>query len=690
MPQLITDNFRGGLNLTNPSTIDDNQFETLTNMFYSASKRVETRRGIRNFGQPIPQAVTLIDACDATTGWGATDDANTLATGTAIRGDFSLQWNITASGTSATVTKSTISANISGSKGYLSLWLFVPTGFNTNLTNVKFRIGSDSSNYYEWTFPALTENISNYIVFLFSDATTTGSPVDTGITYTRWQATYPAAYANQTGIRMDSIYAYSALSTKPVTSYFFSQRDDTGLRRAIAWCGTNAFLYHEGTTAINGYWEVIDTGLAEFETATGRTTERTRWSADVYRNVIYMCNGIDSYRSWNDVKITTFGAQPKVRYIQYLDDGDRMGGAGEDANPITFYYTAAAPVNAETLNANAVVVGGDQMGKINGLKAVGQVYVVGKDFKKYSIDVTNDTSLPLDPDEGWYSQRSLQVVGRGILHQTRRGIEMLQARNALSGASAMEAESLTDDLRPLIEQINEQYLNSSCSLYIEPYTNYYFTFDTSNDGIPETTLVRSAVVNEPIGGWSQYTYPAIYDYGSYLDEDFVFHYLATRATSGQILEIEYGFNDNGNSYLCDLKTKAFDFNDPRTWKNFNGVGITGLKSLGQDVNVEIYVDGELSYMGTITDSQVLSQSSVANSVGVYPIGVEALSGAAVGNGDIELYKYQVLLGGAQFSSGMTIQVRMYSNVTSIVWTLDQMQIFYDDNVFDLFPTDNFI
>lgn len=686
MPQVAIDKFDGGLSLLNPNIIKDNQFETLTNMFYSNSKRVETRRGIRNFGQPVPQAITFIDECDATTGWSATNDANTLATGTAIRGASSLQWNITASGTSATVTKSTISADISGSKGYVSLWLYVPTGFNTDLTDVKFRLGSDSTNYYEWTFPTLTEDSNNFIVFTFTDATTTGTPVDTTITYARWEATYPAAYGNQTGVKMDAIYAYSALSTKPVTSYFFSQRDDTGLRRAIVWCGTNAFLYHEGTTAINGYWEVIDTALTEFETAEGRTNERTRWSCAVYKNIIYMCNGVDAYRSWNDVTISTYGGQPKVRYLQYLDDGDRIAGGGEDDNPITLYYTDAAPADATTLDSNALVVGGDQLGKINGLKAVGQVFVIGKDRKKYAADVTNESSLPLDPDEGWFSHRSLQVVGRGILHQTRRGIENLQARNALAGASAMESLALSDDLQPLIEAIDEKYLNSSCSWYIEPYKNYYFSFDTSSDGLPDATIVRSALVE----AWSQYSYPSIYDYGEYIDEAFVSHFLATRATSGQVLEIEYGFSDIGNPYLCDLKTKAFDFNDPRTWKNFNAVGITGLKSLGEDINVEVYVDGSLLYIGTITDAQILNTDSPANSVGVYPVGTQALSGAATGTSDIPLYKYQVLLGGAQFASGMTLQVRMYSETMSFVWTLDQLQVFYDNNVFDMFPTSNFI
>jgi len=46
-------------------------------------------------------------------------------------------------------------------------------------------------------------------------------------------------------------------------------------------------------------WASIKSGLAEFETAAGRTTWRTRWDFAVYKNIIYLTNGIDSYASYN-------------------------------------------------------------------------------------------------------------------------------------------------------------------------------------------------------------------------------------------------------------------------------------------------------------------------------------------------------------------------------------------------------
>jgi hypothetical protein len=43
----------------------------------------------------------------------------------------------------------------------------------------------------------------------------------------------------------------------------------------------------------------IKTGLTEYETATGYTAHRTRWDFAVYKNVIYMANGVDAYASYN-------------------------------------------------------------------------------------------------------------------------------------------------------------------------------------------------------------------------------------------------------------------------------------------------------------------------------------------------------------------------------------------------------
>jgi len=53
MPITNIENFRGGLSLVDPSNLEDNEFEVLTNMYYNKDKRIQTRRGVTTFGDAI-------------------------------------------------------------------------------------------------------------------------------------------------------------------------------------------------------------------------------------------------------------------------------------------------------------------------------------------------------------------------------------------------------------------------------------------------------------------------------------------------------------------------------------------------------------------------------------------------------------------------------------------------------------
>ena len=55
------------------------------------------------------------------------------------------------------------------------------------------------------------------------------------------------------------------------------------------------FRYSETTET----WYKIKASLTEYETATGKTTQRTRRDFAVYKNVIYMTNGVDNYASYD-------------------------------------------------------------------------------------------------------------------------------------------------------------------------------------------------------------------------------------------------------------------------------------------------------------------------------------------------------------------------------------------------------
>ena len=84
------------------------------------------------------------------------------------------------------------------------------------------------------------------------------------------------------------------ISTKPVTSYFFHQRDDGNGKYCLAVCGDVMYSYNETESV----WVTIKSWLTELETNTVFNWARTRWDFAVYNNIVYMCNWVDNYASY--------------------------------------------------------------------------------------------------------------------------------------------------------------------------------------------------------------------------------------------------------------------------------------------------------------------------------------------------------------------------------------------------------
>lgn len=409
MPQKVlpirVPDFEGGLNLQEKSIIPDNALSVATNVFYNADKKLQTRRGLTSFGQPIPDAVKVIHNCDTTAGngtWAATDDATALAvdSSTQKRGAGALSFNITVATTGndfATLTNSTLTAvDISTTKGYIGMWIKVPTGALTNFTDCKLRVGSDASNYYEFTISAsqLTEGSFRFVPLLFSAATTTGTPVDTGIDYLLFRVNYTASYTNKTGFEIDDICAYSATSAKPTLSLkYFKASTVAATRYLTANCGTALYEYDETST----YWNVLKTGL----------TEDTRFDMTAYKNIMYFTNGVDNYFSYNGVATTEHtGANTyKGKYLLLANDVGYI--LGDPTVPSTVAYTGGTPADLNTFPNVLVLDEDDSSGKGTGLINLGPIVIGCKEGKIYKINVATPSREQLDYSDGALSDREI-------------------------------------------------------------------------------------------------------------------------------------------------------------------------------------------------------------------------------------------------------------------------------------------
>ena len=465
---------------------------------------------------------------------------------------------------------------------------------------------------------------------------------------------------------------WNSIGSDPITSYFYFKNDITWAWMALCTAWTVMYKYNTWTSD----WDSIKTWLTEFETD---WTTRTRWSFAVYLNIVYMCNWKDAYADYDWTTYTEHWAQPKCRYLIYM--ADSIYWAWADAAPSTIYATTAWAANAETLNANDLVVGWDEMGRINWMKDLGNIQLVFKNKKIYSVAWDLASSQAIDGQNWGYWHRAIQNVENALMYYSDAWVDTVKARGWISWASAMATEPKSNDLRKLLDKITASQYNNNAWAYIAPLNNYYFSFDTWDDSVPDTTLVYSSLV----WAWSQYVQPPVYDYGHFIDSDWNFQYLAASATWWQMFQIETWFTDFWVWIDCELKTKEFDFGSIATWKTFDAVTIEGLKNEGSDITVEIIVGWDIVSTSTITDDYANITSWLVT-ISSDPLSTSSISWWVGTCEDIDLFSYLIRI--PMYDSDSTIQVRMYSSDNPNIWTLEKIQISREDQTFDVFPTAN--
>lgn len=541
--------------------------------------------------------------------------------------------------------------------------------------------------------------------------------------------------------------------TSPFTSLFFFQRDDN-LNRYLVWNYSDKFSkYNESTEN----WDTVQSGLTEFETIPDISFQRTRRDYAVYKNVIYMGNGVDSYakydlssfssiwvwwavtctfdnatdfvtkvahglvngdevkftsswtmptwvtsnrwyyvinktadtfqisasKDWTAINFTTNGTGtisyyelsiPRIRYVQYL--ADRVFGAWDDWNPTTLYYTASAPTNWDTLNTNALVVWGDENWRINWLNEQGSSILAFKNEKIYGVDLTVPSALPIDAQTWWYADRTVYPVGNSLVYfNGERWIDKLQVRYGQTGVSTLESKPLSDNIRTLTQKILSQQYNSGTAIYAKPYNNYYFSFDTNWDNIPDTHLVYSSLV----WAWTQYTLPNLYDYTRYIDSDYTDRFLIAPATNWQIYEMESWYDDDWQPIEYEIETKRIDFKNPWQYKDITFVDVIGWKSLGTEISVKAKIEWNIEAEGIITDANI-TQDDNTRTIWVRPIWVDSIGWVDSWSDDVVLYRFICRL--PLYSMGNDIAINMSS--IGWQWIPEKMSISFKAEAIDVF------
>jgi hypothetical protein len=661
-------NFEGGLNLKDDTNIDDNQLSVCTNMFYNNERKLQTRYGQLDFGNPVPEAVAVVHNCEATSGWSVAEDADTLTSETSSmkRGTAALKFDIVAAKSAnneALLTNSGIAA-LTIQKGYVGFWLYAPANFTTNLTNVKLRIGSGASDYYEFTWlPAdLTDASWNFLTQTFPTAT--GTPDDAAITYARLQINYTAGYTDKTGVMIDDIVTYSSAASKAMMSLkYFKEGVSPFTRHLVTNVGTNVFEYDEDSE----YWTLIKTGV----------TEGARYAMTAYKDIQYYTNGVDNYASWNGKTWAehTGGDTYKGKYLLLANDVGYI--LGDPDVPSSLAYTAATPTNLQTF-PNVLLLDDDSSDGIGtGLVNLGPIVIASKNKKIYKVNIATPSREQLDYSDGNLSGRSFCRVENEVFLLNEGGVYTLSQREATTGS--LRADPLSSDLQPLLDTITDK--TTAAAYYDNSINNFYLFFDESGNGTHDTCVVFSTQNKK----WTKYTNVNANEMVKYEDSDGVEHLLIANSGSGQCKEIETGLSDNNNPILCEVHTKSFDFEQPETLKTFEIIEVHGFITEDGEITVSATIDNEDTPEATILGSNYVT-SAGSEALGAFLLGSSVLGGS--GGESVTMYPFKARI--PLYSTGTRIKVKLSSQTEGTAWILSKISIYPFPQPLEIYPEDQIL
>jgi hypothetical protein len=161
------------------------------------------------------------------------------------------------------------------------------------------------------------------------------------------------------------------------------------------------------------------------------------------------------------------------------------------------------------------------------------------------------------------------------------------------------------------------------------------------------------------------------------------HYLLASATEWRVYEIETWFNDFGKAIPHSLTTKEWDFWDITRFKTFPYVDIVWLKSEWWEINVEVLLWWEV-VSGSVIDDSYMNVNSSVTTIWTRPIWTYAIWWW-VWLEEVELFQYKIRI--PVYSTDTTIQIKMNSESSWLIWTLDKISISSENESDDLFEYD---
>jgi len=677
----------GGINTAEETTIEDNQLVDAKNYYYDTDKILKTRKGSTNFGNALPDAVTVIHNMDTFNGngtWVGSSDATSVATEASDhkRGTGAVEFDVTTAASAdnkAVITNTTMAAvDLSGVKetGAIKLWIYIPD--ITELTNIQLEFGDGlGANDYSFTATTQANGIAladgwNFLSLPWSSSNISNGAPTGSVDEARVTLNYSAIYGDQTGVYVDHIVWYSPTNTQAQHSGVEFKDSSENIYTLIG-CGANIFELDESTRD----WDVIKTGL----------TSGTRFTAVMYKDVMYITNGVDNYMDYDGKAVTEYAGVDKGKYLIVASDVAYL--AGIDGDESTVVYTNANPANLQTF-PNTEPINEDDGQIIVGLSYIGALVIVFKERSVYSYDSISSPTVVtnLDYDGGATAHTAITRVENDVYFMADLGVVSLSQRQGVSGS--FRSSPISRNIQTKMDLVTDKAI--CASFYSQRTHNYYLSVADDGTSLNKTIYVLSFIT----GGWTYYQGINANGFFEHEDANGDWHMLALNSYGGQTIEMETGYDDNGSAIASTLKTKVYDFETTGLVKVFQRCDLGGIHTSGSSVTATITVTNKAQVTRSATvaynaATDILGSTSTTyetDPLATNPLGAEPLVGTGYSGGTLAWYRYLRHI--PMLLTGSKAQLTITGSQTNAQFGLNKFSLFPIATPRDFVPSSLYI
>lgn len=329
--------------------------------------------------------------------------------------------------------------------------------------------------------------------------------------------------------------------------------------------GTRAVLVTFGTS-ISQYDPVSTTTTSITTTLTGNGL-RFSSAIDTVHNKIYMLNGntSDGLMSWDGTAfVKAIATAPNGKYLLWYKN--RMYVTGDPNNPNRLYMSDLGdPTSWPALNFIDV---DDGYGGITGISQLGDSIVIFKEYGVFILKGSDPSNYlvvtTFAGSHGTMSHWSIVRVPNGLMFLGRDGIWLFNGHTF---------SLLSDKIQGSIDKWNQTYLKNAVAFEYDH--KYYLSVP---EGTGQATNNYTYVYHYMYKWWARYDLKIQAANIVTISTEYPLPFFTD--TSGNLLQAENGYNDNGATITSYFVTKNYDFGTSAHYKVFKKIVFEALAQPG--------------------------------------------------------------------------------------------------------------